>query len=196
MTLIVGCRYRNKYILAADGRVTNDTGIIESNTCQKIEAYENYVMAGAGTCNTPAILKKYLFDLQQKPDPIGPLDAELSCLKIDANKETVDGSVLLLELHKGKVTNILNLLMQDSITVQNLLTENQQLITLGTGADCFTGIFKLVLEARVRQHGQTSLPLLKDAIRHSMQRVADINVFCNDQIDMQVFDIKKDNAHH
>ena len=54
MTLIVGCRYRNKYILAADGRVTNDTGIIESNTCQKIEAYENYVMAGAGTCNTPA----------------------------------------------------------------------------------------------------------------------------------------------
>src|SRR3990167_10556405 len=186
MTLIVGYRSRNKYILAADSRVTTEDGTIESENCNKIEVYENYILAGAGTCTAPAVLKKHLFDLDMKENPAGPLDAELSCLKLDTSKDAVDGSILLLELSRGKIINILNITLQETITAQNLLVENQRLIALGSGASCFHGLW------RNEALEKFTLPELKKHLLECMQTVSAINVFCNDRIQLHVFDIHKD----
>lgn len=188
MTLIVGYKHHSKYILASDGRVTNDNGVIESEVCNKVEIFENWALAVAGNSALPALLKKQLFDLQFKPDPVGPLDIELSNIKLDLGKETLDGAALLLEFVHGKIRHVLLVGVSDLITTQNLLVEGQQLIALGCGSEQFLGAWHMLLAV---DGPPTTLARAKANIVRAMQVVADINAACNDTIFMSTYDLKK-----
>lgn len=184
MTIIIAVRHKNTIILAADGQATSSKDYIENNNCVKIETAGRYTFAGAGACSSSPIMKQLLAHI----DEVGedhPLDLYLSGMStgIKEDDEDNEGSFILIKQDEDRfVTDFLYVVLGHKVSVQNMLAENQDLMSIGCGSPIFQGAF-----------GALNKDTLKDtklSVMTSMKVVAQLSPFCNDVIDMRTYKLR------
>lgn len=182
MTIIACVRYKNHLILAADGQATSSKDYIENNNCLKIEEHGPFILAGSGACSSTAIMKRAL---NSSMNTATSLDLSLSIFDtgIKEGDEDAFGSFLILHKDEGNlISAFLYVDIGHTISVQNLLLENQDLVSIGCGSPLFQGAFGALPKDTLKE---TKLSMMT-----SMKVVAELSPFCNDVIDMRTYKLR------
>lgn len=185
MTILVGYKHNRHYVLAADSLVLAD-GRVENEQCNKITQFNNFIIASAGDSVSYYELLQMLNHIDHNDDIALQLtDAEFS--KKDSD---VSGEFLVLtnpNLDKNIISQVTYVRIGTSLSVENVLLENQNLISLGHGAVTFQGAFKAL---HVWDRGNT-LSSIKSWVRQAMFVTAQLCVTCNNDIKMYSYKIKE-----
>jgi ATP-dependent protease HslVU (ClpYQ) peptidase subunit len=182
MTIIAGVRHKNHLILAADGQATSSKDYIENNKCVKIEEHGDFILAGAGSCSSTAIMKRVLNSVSPLAYDVLDLAISAESTGIKEGDEDSEGSFLLLRRDiQGLITDFLYVEIGHIISVQNLLLENQDIVAIGCGAPLFRASFAS-FEAN-------SLKETKLNIMTAMKVTAELSPYCNDIIDMRTYKV-------
>ena len=188
MTIIVGYRHKNRFLLAADSQSTFGDGTIANHTSNKIERWHNFVIAGSGATVAMIALKKILWNMND--DDI-QLDVQLcgvvtGLMPEKDGEEDCHGSALLLRLNDDdKIIDVLVVHINDTLLIENLLAENQRLVTLGSGGTLFRGAFAGIQ----KQRGFTDYEGTKGYVKRAMDIVAEQSAYCNNRYMTEAYDI-------
>ena len=180
MTIIIGQLVLGHYILASDGRVTDSSGTIHNEDCNKIETFYNYVIAGAGDCSSAADLKRFLIHASDS-------DLPLDCVKPDVIESDSDGSSIVVELDQVDdcVTNVYQIDVESgSIKIRNLLAENERLTLLGCGSSVYRGAVESNFEV------ETIDSAIK-TIERGIYVTSKLNSACNNNVTLKTFKLAR-----
>lgn len=191
MTTIAGVRFKNHFILMADGQATSSSGYIENHDCKKIQEYGMWTFAGAGSVSNIAVMERLLEDYagtgnNSIVDYLCRQSIE-EVPSLEGKEEDDDSTDFILTYEydeSGTIDSLLFVNVGKRVTVENLLKTNQTLVALGTGAPFFMAAFKAYKEPITR------LQDLIDIMHSSMLVAADLDPYTNTNINFKRFRIR------
>ena len=188
--MIVGLRHRNKYILAADSRIT-EGDVVVSETSNKIEHTELFVFAMTGNCVAGAKFRSLLNKLDYEENCT--LAEQLTAV-VCRDEEDADGpSPSVLVLQKGPIPNSISEVCEVMLNegkesgATDLLLEERNMVSLGCGCVQFAPIW--FSRTRTMNLKRKSLRTVIQILKECMFEAGLLNVYCNTNIRVEVFTI-------